>query len=112
MNIGFSGEAFGNLLILSAIISLVGGLIVFIVAKRKGIDVTTRSFQLSVGLSLLIVLGIIPLWLTDLTVKQKTVVTILALVTGVGNYFAVDRMQRVLREQSESKKMKDDNQEK
>lgn len=104
MKFGFSGEAFGNLIVLDTIIALAIGGIIFIVAHKRGIDVTTRRFQLMLMVSCALILIIIPLWLTDITIKWKAIITVAGFAAGIGNYFVIDRMQRVLRERLGDKK--------
>jgi len=104
MKFGFSGDAFGNLIILLTVTALIVIGMIFIIAKKRGVDVTTRSFQLRVGISCGIIFILIPLWFSDLSIKPKIIVTILGLAVGIGNYFAIDRLQKVLREQLGDKK--------
>ena|SRR5208283_3474688 len=107
MKFGFSGEAFGNLIVLDTIIALVLGGIFFVVAHKRGIDVTTCRFQLTLLVSCALILIIIPLWLTDISIKWKAILTVAGFAAGIGNYFAIDRMQRVLRERLGDKKKKE-----
>ncbi|MGC9964111.1 MAG: hypothetical protein ABSE08_01775 [Syntrophobacteraceae bacterium] len=98
MKLGFSGEAFGNLLIVSGVLGLITLGIVFFIAHKRGINIATRKFALSTGVGAAIVFAIIPLWLTNISIKFKVVGSALALAVGIGNYFAIDRAQRVLRD--------------
>jgi|SRR5208337_746549 len=107
MKFGFSGEAFGNLIVLNAFLGLILGGIIFIIAHKRGIDITTRRFQLTVGISLLFMLVVIPLLLSDASVKWKIIIAIAALAGGIGNYFGVDMMQRILRGKFGDKKGKE-----
>lgn len=107
MKLGFSGEAFGNLILLMAIIVLIVVGIIFFIAHKKGIDVTARSFQLKVGMVSLIIFGVIPFLLTDSTINTKIIGTILALCIAIANYFAIDKMQQKIREHFGDKKKTD-----
>lgn len=97
MKFGFSGEAFGNLLVLSAFILIIVMGLIFFMAHKRGVDVTKHRFALTVGVCSIIFFGVLPFWLSDLSLKDKIVGTILMLAVGIGNYFAIDRMQRSLR---------------
>jgi len=104
MKFGFSGEAFGNLLVLLVFIALIIVGVIFIIAHKNGVDVTQRMFQLKVGISGAIIFVIVPLCLSDLTIEWKIIGSIAALAAGIGNYFAVDRLQQVLKEKLGDKK--------
>ena len=98
MKIGFSAEAFGNLLMLSAFIVIIVMGVIFFIAHKRGIDVTKHRFALTVTIGCAVVFAVIPFWLSDLSGIDKIIGTILMLSVGIGNYFAIDRMQRILRE--------------
>jgi len=104
MKFGFSGESFGNLLILSALVLIAVTGAIFFIAHKKGVDVTKHRFALTVGVGSIIIFGVIPFWLTDLSVKDKIIGTILMMAVGIGNYFAIGRLQKVLKEQLGDKK--------
>lgn len=103
MKLGFSGEAFGNLLVLLCLIMIVVICLIFVVSYRRGIDITRHQFALPVGIGCLIIFCIIPFWFSDLSVNWKISGTILGLSGGIGNYFAIDRMQRAIRERRSKK---------
>jgi hypothetical protein len=108
MKFGFSGEAFGNLMIIGAVI---GVLIIFLtsyIAHKRGVDVTTHRFGLTLLIGCAIIFGIIPLWLTKLAVKEKLIVTILAFAFGFCNYFVIDRKQRRVWKEMADKKKKEE----
>jgi hypothetical protein len=107
MKFGFSGEAFGNLLVLSALVLIAVEGVIFFIAHKKGVDVTKHRFALTVGVSGIVIFAVIPLWFSDLSVKPKIIVTIAALAVGLGNYFAIDRLQKALREQLGDRKKKE-----
>ena len=104
MEFGFSGKAFGNLLLILAFVAVITSFGAFKLLQKRGIDTTKRSVGLIISLSCFFVFIVIPFWLTNLTLKQKAIVTILALAVSVGNYFAIGRVQKVLREQLGDKK--------
>jgi hypothetical protein len=95
--IGLSGDAFGNLLVVSGATGVAIGLVVMAIAKRKGVDISSRKFLLTLALLTVAVFGGIPLWFTDLSVLTKTIATGLALIVVTGNYFFIDKMQRILK---------------
>lgn len=103
MELGFSGEAFGHLLLLSVFIALVVIALIFIIAKKRGVDVTSNRFQLKVGISCLIIFGIIPLFFTNDTLITKIIISILGLAGGIANFFAVDKIGRVLKDRFKKK---------
>jgi hypothetical protein len=104
MKLGFSGEAFGNLLVLLCLIMIAVICLIFFVSYRRGIDITRHQFPLSVGIGCLIIFCIIPFWFSDLSIKWKIIGTILGLSGGIGNYFVIDRMQRAIRERRNKKR--------
>jgi|SRR5208283_977440 len=107
MKIGFSGEAFGNLLVLSGIIMIIVIPLIFSVARRRGVDITNRSWQIKVTLMIVIIFGVIPLWLSDMSIKDRVIVTILASAVAAANFLGVDTMQRILRDKFGVKKKKE-----
>jgi hypothetical protein len=108
MNLGFSGESFGNLLVLDTFIAfLFIGLIGFISHKR-GVDVTTHRFQIKVLTVAVTIFLIIPFSLCDLSVKSKIIGIALILAAIVGNYIGFDKMRRVLWGDSVDKKKNPD----
>jgi hypothetical protein len=104
MTLGLSGEAFGNLLVLLAFMALLIVGIIFIIAHKNGIDVTRRGFQLKVGISGIMIFVIVPLCLSDISIEWKIIGSIASLGVGIGNYFAIDQMQWVLKGQFGKKK--------
>ena len=103
MKLGFSGEAFGNLLVLLCLIMIAVICLIFVVSYRRGIDITRHRFALPVGIGCLIIFIIFPFWLSDLSAMWKIIGTILGLSGGIGNYFAIDRMQRAIRKRKSRK---------
>jgi hypothetical protein len=108
MKFGFSGEAFGNLLILSAIIMVIVMSTACFIAHKRGVDVTTHRFGLTLLIGCAIIFIVIPFWLTDLTIKDKILGTILMFAFGFGNYFAIDRKQRRVWKEMADKKKKEE----
>lgn len=104
MEIGFSGEAFGNLLVLNALILVLFVPLIFYVSHRRGIDITTRRFQLTVGVICLIVFVVVPLLLSDLSIKWKIIASILSVSAGIGNYFAVCGTEQIIKKHLWKKK--------
>ena len=98
MSIGFSGEAFGNLLVLSTFVGIFACAIIFYVAHKKGIDVTTQTFQLRVLVGIGLVLIILPLCLSDLNGLSKVIGSFFALSGALANYFGIDRLQKIIKE--------------
>jgi predicted RND superfamily exporter protein len=103
MKLGFSGEAFGNLLVLLCLIMIAVICLIYFVSYRRGIDITRNRFVLPFGIGSLIIFCIIPFWFSDLTIKAKIIGTILIISGGIGNYFAIDKMQRAIRERRSKK---------
>ena len=103
MELGFSGEAFGHLVLLMVFIALVVIALVFIIAKRRGVDVTSNRFQLKVGIYCLIIFFIIPLFFTSLPLVPKIIISILALAGGLANFFAMDRIGKILKDRFKKK---------
>ena len=103
MKFGFSGEAFGNLLVLSCLVASIVIIVVVIIAYKRGIAVEKHSFGLTLLLSCGFVFVILPFWLSDLSITWKMIGTFLMLCGGLGNYFAIDRMQRMLRKRKTGK---------
>jgi|SRR5208337_4916796 len=96
MKFGFSGEAFGNLLVLNAIIVVIGLCAFFFIAHRRGVDVSSRRLHLKVLIVSVGVFLIIPLWLTDLTIKWKAIITLAGVAAGAANYFGLDMIKHKL----------------
>lgn len=103
MTIGFSGEAFGNLLVLLTFIGIILCAIIFYVAHKKGVDVTKQKFQLRVLIGIGSVLIILPLCLSDLSGTSKIIGSILAMAGALANYFGIDRLQKVIKERFTNK---------
>ncbi len=104
MELGFSGAGFGNLLVLDTFVALLFiGLIVFI-SYRRGVDITTHRFQITVLTIVVTVFLIIPFSLCDLSVWSKIEIIALAVAVIVGNYIGIDKMRRVLWGDSVDKK--------
>ena len=106
MKLGFSGEGFANLLTMSGLLGTLLVLVIFYVAHRRGIDVRSRRFQFKVLSGILLVFLVIPLWFSDLDVLWKLIATIVPLGAGLANYFAIDKMQKVLKDRFVDKKRK------
>ncbi len=96
MKLGFSGEAFSNLLVLDALVSIPLILAVFIIAHRRGVEVTTHRFQITVLTAWVIFFGIIPFSLCDLSVWSKIKMIGLGLAVVIGQYIGIDKMRRAL----------------
>ena len=107
MRLGFSGEAFGNLLLLLGMGMLIFITTVSIVAHKKGINVTEKKFMLTLSMGAATIFVVIPLWLTELLFKDKIVISTIATLVGLANYYAIDRTQRALREHFGDKKKTD-----
>jgi len=103
MKFGFSGEAFGNLLVLSSFVAAIVISAVVIIAYKRGVDVEKHSFALPLLVSCIFIFIILPFWLSDLSITWKMIGTFLMLCGGLGNYFAIDRMQRMLRKRKTGK---------
>ncbi len=97
MNIGFSGEAFGNLLVLATFVGIIVCAIIFYVAHKKGVDVTTQKFQLRVLVGIGSVLIIFPLCLSDLSPASKIIGSFLSMAGALANYFGIDRLQKLIK---------------
>lgn len=98
MKFGFSGEAFANLIVISAFVMIIAVGLIGITLHKKGVDVTKHKVGLTVGIGCLLIFGIIPFWFTELSILDKFILTAIAVAFAVGNYFAIDKMQRTLKE--------------
>ena len=98
MKFGFSGEGFGNLLVLNAFIVIIIVFVAIWMAPKRGINIKTTRFQLSLLLGCVFVFGVIPLWLSDLPVGWKVVVTAAAVLVAIGNFFGTGRLQKIAKE--------------
>src|SRR5208337_279511 len=107
MKIGFSGEAYGNLIVLCAIIGSMVIIAFYYMARRRGVDITNRRLQIKVTTMIVIIFGVIPLWLSDMSIKDRVIVTILASAVAAANFLGVDTMQRILRDKFGVKKKKE-----
>ncbi len=108
MELGFSGAGFGNLLVLDTFVAGALILAVFIIAHRRGVDVTTHRFQITVFAAVAIIFIIIPFSLCDLSVGSKITGIALMVAVGVGQYIGIDKMRRVLWGDSVDKKKNGD----
>ena len=108
MKLGFSGEGFGNLLVLNAFILVIIVFVACWIAPRRGIDIKTTRFQLSLLLGCVFVFGVIPLWLSDLPVEWKVVITAGTGSVAIGNFFGTGRLQKIVKEQFFDKRKKKD----
>ena len=97
MKLGFSGEAFGNLLVISTLVGIISCAIIFFVAHKKGIDVTTHKFQLRVLFGIGCILIILPLCLSDLSVISKIIGSFFAMTGALANYFGVGKLQQLVK---------------
>jgi hypothetical protein len=108
MKLGFSGEAFSNLLVLNAFVMGPIILAVCIIAHRRGLDVTTHRFQITVLVTVVLIFVIIPISLCDHPIRTKIIGIALGAAVCAGNYVGVDRMRRVLWGDSVDKKKNGD----
>ncbi len=108
MELGFSGEAFGNLLVLDAFVSIPLIFAAILIANRRGVDVTARRFQVKAIIACAIIFLIIPFSLCDLSLWSKIEGIALSLAVGVGNYIGIGKMRRVLWGDSVDKKKNGD----
>lgn len=97
MSLGLSGDDFGNLLLLLAAVGIGTGAVIIIVAKHRGVDVNSHRFIVTLGLTLVLIFGGIPFWLTDLDIVTKSWGTALALAVGTLNYFGIEGLRKALR---------------
>lgn len=104
MKIGLSGDAFGILILLCTFLAVGVCTLILVIAHKKGVDVTSHRFALSVVLSCVLIFICIPLWLSDLPVIPKIIITLFGLAVGLSNYFAVDRMSKGLKAYLDKKK--------
>ena len=103
MELGFSGEAFSNLLVLSCFIGVVAIFAISYIAKKRGIDANSSRFVLKLGLGFSIIFVVIPLCLSDLSVGDKILASTLALAAGVANFLAIERMKKVFKNKQRNK---------
>lgn len=97
MKFGFSGEAFGNLLVISSFLGIIACAIIFYAAHKKGIDVTSQKFQLKVLIGIGSLLIILPLCLSDLSVTSKFFGSFFAMGGALANYFGIDKLQKIIK---------------
>ncbi len=77
---------FGHLLVLVGFAGIIVGLVIFIIAYKIGIDVTSTRFVVKLIVVTCGIFILIPFWLTDLSIADKIVGTVIASVAGLG-YF-------------------------
>jgi hypothetical protein len=97
LKLGFSGEAFSNLLVTLTLLGIISCAIIFFVAHRKGIDVTTHKFQLRVLIGIGCILIVLPLCLSDLDVISKIIGSFFAMTGALADYFGIDRLQQLIK---------------
>ena len=98
MKLGFSGEGFANLLTLSTLTGALLVFVIFFIAYKRGIEVTSSRFQIKVIVAVVFLFIVIPLWFSDLDILWKFIATIVPSAVGAANYFAIDKMQKYLRD--------------
>ncbi len=98
MRLGFSGEGFGNLLVVSTFVGFIFYSFIFFRAYRRGVDVTKTRFVLKSALITVFIFVVIPLWFSDLDISWKLMATIASVAAGILNFFAVDRAQKIYKE--------------
>jgi hypothetical protein len=103
MDLGFSGKAFGNLVILMVLLALVAIALITTVAKKRGIDISSNRFQLKLGISCLIIC-LVPFLFTDRPFLVKIIILLIGLAGGIANFFVIDRMQKFLKDKFIDKK--------
>ncbi|HNS79681.1 MAG TPA: hypothetical protein PKM17_13620 [Syntrophorhabdus sp.] len=106
MNTGLSGESFGYLLLLMTGVYLAVGLSIFFIARKQGVNITSRRFVLITSLSCGLIFIIIPFWLTDLALQHKIIGTVFMLFVSLCNYIVIDRLAKALRARVDKRKCK------
>lgn len=101
--IGLSGEGFGNWLVCAVIISILISFLVVYFANRRGINIESNRFQILLVSSLVLTLIFLPFWLTDLGIRWKLIITVVAILVGIGNYVFISRIQKTLSSISKNK---------
>ena len=99
MKLGFSGEGFGNLLVLNAFIVIIIVFVAIWIAPKRGINIYSRRFQAGVVIRLRVCFFMIPLFLSDLPAVWKIGVAIVALSGGLANFLGTGIMQKIVKEQ-------------
>jgi hypothetical protein len=107
MKLGFSGEAFGNLLVLNAFIVIIIVFVAIWIALKRGINIYSTRFQLGLLFGCVLIFCIVPLLLSDLAIKWKIIAAIAALSGGLANFLGTGIMQKTVKEQLDKRKKKD-----
>ena len=104
MDVGFSGKAFDNILLIALVLSIAVYLGAFAICYKMRIDVTKPRFVIALSLSCGFVF-IIPLfWFTRIPTGYKIAITIIAPALSVANYLAINRRGLALRQNLMEKK--------
>ena len=98
MELGFSGEGFGNSLFVLWIIASFVYTVVYWGARSRGIEVTSGRFQFKVLSTIIVIFFVIPFLFCDLDILWKIIGIVTAAAVGFINYISVDRTQKYLRD--------------
>jgi hypothetical protein len=95
-----SAKEYSNWVVLAFIIALVVVPIVMYISKKRGANILSNKYLLSLGAAFVFPFIILPLWFTDMSVAAKCIGTLLSLGFGLSNYFVLDLMRRRKRDGS------------
>lgn len=93
-----SDETFGNILMYGLLIILPLEFFLIKWLKSKGVDINNKAIQIKVGLGFAVIFAVIPLLFTQIPLVIKLIITVIAIVCGLANYYTIDKAQKALRD--------------
>lgn len=107
MEFGLSGEAFHNLFVASGVAGIGVMSLIMLIAKRRGVNISSHRFIVTLGMIILLIFVGIPFSLTpEFSPLQKVGLIGFMLAVGIFHYFAMDRMQHNFAEWRRERKEK------
>jgi hypothetical protein len=91
-----SYETYGNYILVGTGLMLVAIISVSLVARAKGVDISTRRFGISTGVLPALIFLVLPFWFTPASIYWKLLMTICAPFAGVANYLLLDVFNKAL----------------
>ena len=97
MDVTLSREAIENCIIAWISLGMIGMALTAYIAHKRGKDITTHKFQLKLLLGFGYFFVILPLFLSNLKLWQKIIVSIVAISGALLHYFGIDRLQKTIK---------------
>jgi hypothetical protein len=94
------GNSISNILGVGVVLSVFVIIVIYVIAYKKGIDLSSGKCVISIGLGCLIVFCILPLWLTNMPIYLKIIITIASVAAGISNFFVVDKVSKFISKNS------------